>query len=102
MRDLILSSSSAVRVKEAIAVDYAEAQVRQKWKVRGQTVLFRNPGDHFTEVRDAIRRDGQDLCILFLFIGQQAFQLHELTGAVASPMAPVEDEYDVFLASEIR
>jgi hypothetical protein len=49
----------------------------------------------------AVDADRQYLNLLFFVLGQKAFQLPELLGAVGSPMSAIKDQHDVFLTSEV-
>ena len=49
----------------------------------------------------AVDADRQYLNLLFFVLGQKAFQLPELLGAVGSPVSAVKDQDDVFLAAEV-
>jgi hypothetical protein len=64
-------------------------------------VLFEHPVDHQLLPLPVVGRDGQNRRALPGFVVENVAQLTELTGAVGSPVAAVEDQDHVVRAAEI-
>ena len=89
-------------VEKAVSIDHPVSFVGQEGKTGSEIIVGGNPVHHAPQILRGIHREGEDLRSLFLFLGQQGFQLHELLGAVGSPVPPVEHEDHVLRASKTR
>ena len=78
-------------VEEAVAVDDRVVRICKEGEAGNHTIVLGDTIHHALEIFRAIYRQGDNLGALFLLLRQQRFQLHELLGAVGSPVTPVED-----------
>lgn len=94
-----LSTPGVVGVEETITVDDLVPGIGEEWEARG-LAIFRDRIHHPLQIFRAIHREGDELGVLLLILGQQSFQLHELAGTVASPVSSVEDQDHVLDSPE--
>ena len=91
----------AVRIENPIAINDRVAFVLEHVKIdltgRSLVQLL----DELLGFLMAIDAHRQDLDPLFFLLRQKTFQLPELFRAVGSPMAPVKNQDDIFLAVKI-
>lgn len=86
-----LAASRVVGVEEPVPVDDLVIRVRKEGKPGGKPVLGRDLVHHPLQIFRTVHGKGENLGGLLLLFRQQRFQLHELLGAVGSPVTPVED-----------
>jgi hypothetical protein len=91
----------AGRIKDPITVDDFMVFIfkQRKIEISGKSLsqfLYK-----LLRILVAVDADGQYLNLFVSILGQKAFQLPELLGAVRSPMSAVKDQDDVFLAAEV-
>lgn len=91
-----------LRVEEAVPIDDPVALVGEEGEVRGPGSTLGDPVHHPPEIVRVVHRQGQNLRGLLQLPGKQFGQLHELLGAVRSPVAPVEDKDHIPPPTEIR
>ena len=92
----------AVRIQNAIAVDHFVIFVFEKWKIELTVETLTEYLGKVLRFLVLVDADGEDLYFVFLDLRQKTFQLPELFDAIGSPMSPVENYHDGFLAAKIR
>jgi len=89
------------RVPDPIPIDDPVTGVRKEDEVRRLAVV---PGDlvgHPLEIGLGIDGDSQDLGVILTALVEQGSQLAQLSGAVWSPVAPIEHEDNVLPPAEV-
>ena len=90
------------RIEQPVPINHPVSRVGQEGNLGLAAVgLPGNPVHHLLEVIPAVNRDREDLGGFPLGRGQKVSQLAELTGAVGSPVAPVEHQDHVLAAPEL-
>ncbi len=89
--------ASSSGIEETVTVDDLVALIGQEWKLRQFLVVLGNPVYHFLQFILGAGGDGQDLRGVLFSLIQQGLQLSKLSGAIGSPVSPIEDQYDILL-----